>query len=146
MKAVWQTIIVASLREPNAKTPRSFLVELIRRACGVEATHSYETDATEIPRQERVSHGYVGTDAVGFRWAQLEPLVSSMFPVQVEYTTYGIPSCEVRWAFSLEQDGQAGRHLYRHRQLQVRVGSDGARAILEQAWLEMFGVPPTFEA
>ena len=137
--STWQTITEDSLREPSAERTRAFLAELIRRACGIEATRSYETGKTEEPREERIVRGYVGTEAVGYRWTDRECLVSSMFPIEGEEETYGIPGCHVRWAFSLAQDDQLGHRLYRHKDLQVRFETEQARALFVSVWRDVFG-------
>jgi len=103
------------------------------------ATTSSTDGKQEIPRDERIVNGHVGTTAAGYRWLEATSLETSMIPVRVEITAYGLDGIDLEWKFVLAQDGQYGFTDVRNRALRVRFATPEAAARFERAWQKAGG-------
>jgi hypothetical protein len=130
---------------PGDTTSARFYEALFRRVAGVDVSHRHTTEELEVPRDERRVKGYCGNERVGYRWSEVTPLESSMFPSIVEEETYGLPGIDLRWRYRLAQDGQAGRSKFQHDHLDAGFANDEARAVFATVWTEVFGTEPKLE-
>ena len=128
----------------DVKGPGSFLRALFETCCQVDVgkTSLVGTAQTSVEGEEEVSLGRCGTERIGLRFKEIRNLESSMFPMQCEWESYGLPGMGIRWAFSLEKAGQMGYSAFRHGTLEVDFQDSAGRRRFEKVWQKVFGRKP----
>lgn len=126
-------------------TPLDFFNELFVSLCNIDTRKGRITEETKIPGDMRIVRGFQGAESVGFQWVEEECLETSMFPVHVEYDTYGLPSMEIRWRYRREYAGQLGHVAFRHSSLMARFDNEEALAQFQTIWCTVFGKTLVFQ-